>query len=185
MTAPRLLDADLLADFEAGLRAKGIDADALSPGLTDAEIDQIIEPWDLKLPDEVRVWWRWRNGGPPGNSLYLLPRRVMLDLEAAIQPHVQDVKSGRTEYADPKGAVQPVDWSPTVLVQCVSRGNVPAPIYAVHDPAAPAELVRASFGELVLTWLDLIERAVYATRPEGGRSDAQEYPPDVLALGVA
>ena len=59
------------------------------------------------------------------------------------------------------------------------------PVYVKHDPAAPAKCVLASFGELVLTWRDLIEQGVYATRPEGGWSETQEYPPDVLALGVA
>jgi len=185
MKTPRLLDSDLLAQFESALRAEGIDVDGLSPGLTDAEIDQIVEPWGLQLPDEVRAWWRWHNGGPPRKLLYLLPRRVMLDLPQAIELHVHDVRSGRSEYADPKGGVQPVDWSPAVFVPCGESGHVPAPVYVVHDPAAPSQLALPSFGELVLTWLDLIQRGAYASREGGGWNEAQTYPADVLALGVA
>ena len=127
MTPPRLLDADLLAEFEAALRAKGIDTDAMAPGLTDTQIDQIIEPWELQLPEEVRAWWRWRNGGPLGHSVYVLPHRVMPNLKEAIWSHVYDVESGREDYADPKGAVQPIDREPVVFVQCVASGNMPAP----------------------------------------------------------
>jgi hypothetical protein len=43
----------------------------------------------------------------------------------------------------------------------------------------------AAFGELVHTWLGFPDRGVYLSRPEGGWSDAQEYPPDVVSLGVA
>lgn len=184
MTPPRLLDGELLAQFESAVRAKGINLDTLTPGLTDIEIDRIVEPWGLQLPEEVRTWWRWHNGGPVGTSVYLLPHRAMLNLKEAIGSHVHHVELGRAEYADPKGGIQPVDWTPEIFVQCVTSGDVPAPVYVVHEPAAPSRLALASLGELVLTWIDYIERGVYASNPEGGWHDIQDYPADVLALGV-
>lgn len=182
---PRLLDAELLGRFESALRDCDVDVDDLTPGLTNAEIDRIVEPWGLQLPNEVRAWWRWRNGTAREKPVYLLPHRMMLNLSEAIWPHVDAVKLGRQEYADPEGAVQPVDWDPAIFVQCTASGNAPAPVYVVHDPAAPSRLVLASFGELVLTWIDLIERGIYARQPEGGWSDEQHYPDEIVELGLA
>ncbi len=38
----------------------------LQPGLTDVEIEQIMAPTGLTLPEEARAWWRWHNGVPDG-----------------------------------------------------------------------------------------------------------------------
>jgi len=185
MTAPRLLDAELLAQFESALRAAGVDVDRLTPGLTDAGIDAIVEPWGLQLPEEVRTWWRWHNGASPREYFPLLPHRQMLDLNEAVDRYAFVVRAGREAHIDPKGGIEPITESPAIFVQCLETGDVPAPVYVVDEPAAPSRLVLPSFGELVVNWMDFIDRGIYATRPEGGWSEEQHFPPDVLALGVA
>jgi len=185
MTVPRLLDAELLGQFESALRTAGVEVDRLAPGLTDEEIDAVAEPLGLEFPEEVRVWWRWHNGAPPRESIYLLPQRVMLRLKEAVGSYAYDVETGRAAYADPPGGIQPVSELPAIFVQCLASGNVPAPVYLVGDWAAPSRLVLPSFGELVVNWMDFIDRGIYATRPEGGWREEQNYPPDVLARGVA
>jgi len=70
-------------------------------------------------------------------------------------------------------------------VECRDSGDGPAPVYSQNDPAGDdPRLVLPSFGELVLTWIDYIERGIYATKPGGGWHDFQNYPSDVLQLGV-
>jgi len=60
---PTLLTTDLLDRFEARLRGAGAPiVDAWAPGLTDAQIDELVRPLGIDLPKEARVWWRWHNG---------------------------------------------------------------------------------------------------------------------------
>lgn len=32
------------------------------PGLTDAELDQVLAPLPFHVPEELREWWRWHDG---------------------------------------------------------------------------------------------------------------------------
>lgn len=88
MTLPRLLSPEILGDFEAQLRARRIGiVEAWAPGLTDAQIDKIIGPADLQLPEEARVWWRWHNGtrhGQAADRLAILPGRDLVGLQEAV-----------------------------------------------------------------------------------------------------
>ena len=59
MSAPALLDQALLDQFDARLRALGAAiVDAWAPGLTDDQIDALVCPIGIDLPEEARVWWR-------------------------------------------------------------------------------------------------------------------------------
>jgi hypothetical protein len=74
MTAelPRLLSFDLLEALKARWRTAGWPGvERLNPGLTDEEIDAATQPLGLRLPTEVRIWWRWHNGIsiPPGQPV--------------------------------------------------------------------------------------------------------------------
>ncbi len=61
----QILDHDLLRSLVDALRAQGAPvADRLSPGLTDARIDELTVPYGITLPEEARVWWRFSNGVP-------------------------------------------------------------------------------------------------------------------------
>jgi hypothetical protein len=183
-----LLDAELLERFESSLRAAGIPAvDGLMAGLTDWQIDEIVGPVGLQLPEEVRAWWRWRNGGPPRHYTPLLPFRQMTSLQIAVAEYTARLRPEAGFYGDPERCLQPVSELPAVFVQCVGSGDIPASIYTVNDWADAPKLVLASFGELVLTWIEYIERGIYAVGADGpwGWHDTQNYPPDVRALGIA
>lgn len=178
--APRLLNADVLERFEALLRAKRIGiVDAWAPGLTDAQIDEIVGPTDLQMPEEARAWWRWHNGrrdGHPPDHWEIVPSRDLIPLQIAV---------GDYQYiGTPGGLLIPVGEKPRIYVKCDEEGDVPAPIYC--DPSDEGlEPALASFGELVLTWIDYIERDVFAVGPEGGWAHPQPDPyADLRSLGV-
>lgn len=53
----------LLSELDRLWRGQGAAiADNALPGLTDDEIDALIDPLGLVLPEELRVWWRWHDG---------------------------------------------------------------------------------------------------------------------------
>ena len=53
----------LLQELESQWRREGAPvAGLLAPGLSDAQIDELVEPLGIVLPEELRVWWRWHNG---------------------------------------------------------------------------------------------------------------------------
>lgn len=103
-----------------------------------------------------------------------------MSLREAVDDYLNRVDSGLVE---PERSLCPVIDCPLIFVQCGSGGPVAAAVYRSYDYPDPPELVLASFGELVLTWISYVEN-VYAVDPQGGWADTQNYPPDVLDLGV-
>lgn len=90
MTTNNLVD--LLTALEEEWRRQGAPiADLLAPGLTDQDIDALVDPVGLRLPQELRVWWRWHDG----------------------LAHVPD--------AWPEGSIGPGDWHPMSLREAVDR----------------------------------------------------------------
>ena len=60
---PERLSIELLDELEQRWRAQDAPiADQLQPGLSHAAMDALVAPLGLRLPDEPRVWWSWRNG---------------------------------------------------------------------------------------------------------------------------
>jgi cell wall assembly regulator SMI1 len=52
-----------LRRLEAAWRRQGAPIlEHAAPGLTDAEIDDLMGPLDVELPEELRTWWRWHDG---------------------------------------------------------------------------------------------------------------------------
>src|SRR4051812_43288504 len=49
-------------------------ADALRPGLTDAEMDDLTAPLDLRLPPEARTLWGWHDGAELGLNVRWIGR---------------------------------------------------------------------------------------------------------------
>lgn len=178
---PRLLNADILGQFEALLRTKRIGiVDAWAPGLTDAQIDEITGPTDLQLPEEARAWWRWHNGTTSGHDAwdeFIAPGRDLWPLEIAVRDY--DYIGRRDQL------LQPVGDKPYIYVACRQAGDVPAPIYYDRYDDFQPDIALPSFGELVLTWIKYIETGIYATNPSGGWAPRPLAPPgDVLDRGV-
>ena len=177
----------MLKRFEATLRNLGVAVDDLLPGLTDDEIDALTEAEDLPLPDEVRAWWRWRNGYRPygSPSSELLPGRSMLSLQEAVKLKRSVPRNGDREVF----ALLPIEGPPHYAVQCSQSGPVAAKVYMKLDWAMPNERAIDSFGELVWTWICHLERGLWVPDPNGGWADDQRVweeglPDDVEALGI-
>ena len=187
---PIFLDQKLLGSFEARLRAAGaLIVDAWAPGLTDAEIDALLEPLGIDLPEEARVWWRWHNGFVPGSSQLsrqITPSRWLTALETAADLYA-DMRDPMRDAGDPEGLLSPVGEQPTVYVQCAGSKDAPGPVYSQSAWADRPRLVLPSIGELVMTWISYIDRGVFATNPDGTwiAGARPPHPPDVQELGVA
>jgi hypothetical protein len=64
MTIPSSVRAGC-EELLSAYRAKGVDpGPELSPGLTDAQIDELTKWFPARLPDELREPYRWHNGQP-------------------------------------------------------------------------------------------------------------------------
>lgn len=60
----------LLERLEEHWWRQGADiARALQGGLTDGEIDALMAPLGIRLPDELRIWWGWHNGTEPLDTI--------------------------------------------------------------------------------------------------------------------
>jgi hypothetical protein len=183
---PRLLDRELLDRFEGVLRAHRIGiVEAWAPGLSDDEIDELIAPTDLLLPDEVRAWWRWHNGvvtpDVPARSREILPDRDLRSLQDVLWTYDQRAGEGQRLLI--------VTGRPEIQVACSERGSVPAPVYwDRYDDFVRPEQAASSLGELVTVWMGYVERGVYASGPDGGWAADQPLlngpPADVLHRGL-
>ncbi|MEY2515694.1 MAG: hypothetical protein QOJ89_3052 [bacterium] len=181
-SGPRLLDVDLLDQFEAILRAHRIGiVEAWAPGLTDEQIDEAIAGTDLQLPDEVRTWWRHHNGlvsrDVRVDQIHLLPsNREPMSLQNAVACYRQRAAGDQLLLV--------VNGRPEIQVACCRRGEVRAPVYwDRYDDFVSPEIAARSLGELILVWMSYIERGVYAVDPDGGWAAGQPLlvkPPDYV-----
>lgn len=182
----RYLNDDLLAAFETRLRDRGATiTETWAPGLTDAEIDQLLLPVDIDLPEEARRWWRWHNGshGAKGQPDELLPGRDLYALHSVADIYA-DFRDPRNDAGEPEGLLAPVGEKPIIWFHCDGARDAPVPIYSQNDWTAPLRLVLPSIGELVTTWTDYLDRGIFQTNPDGTWAYRHDLPQDVLQLGV-
>lgn len=183
-----LLSSKLLSDFEARLRAEGLAAvQALAPGLTDQQIDTLTAPYGIDLPEEARVWWRWHNGSHAdvGHAQYFLPFRRIFTLEYALREYAED-RELPPEPGAPEPLLRPVGEKPVIHFCCAGARDAPVPVYGRLDWSSAPELRLPSIGELVVTWLDYIDRGIFVIKADGSWliDPDRRLPPDVLALGM-
>ena len=162
----QLLSPDILTRFESLLRSRNVKiVDAWAPGLSDAQIDDIIGPAGLQMPEEVRVWWRWHNGvrpGSPPDHWMIVPGRDLLRLQDAVDTYSY---VGRGD-----GLLKPFSEKPHIYVACRATGKVPAPVYYETYDFSP-HLALPSFGELILGWIRYIDSGGYPSGPDGWTND--------------
>jgi len=178
---PRVLDDELLDRFEARLRKEGAAiVDHWAPGLTDAQIDELLVPLGIDLPEEARRWWRWHDGAPP-DAPPISPGRAHLPLRDAADLYT----ALSDELYGLEGLLSPVSDMPMVYFHCGVSRDVPVPIYILSDWVADLELVLPSIGELVELWIGLIDRGVWKTDADGSWEwDHERLPPEVLEFGI-
>jgi hypothetical protein len=184
---PLFLDLELLERFDAELRALGSPiVDTWAPGLSDDQIDALLQPLGIDLPEEARVWWRWHNGArldaaPITRNLLGGGDPLPLELEAEV-------------YASEHGAMKqvwevekllgPIGGKPKIYFCCAGPREQPVPIYTQDDIEAPAEVL-PSIGELVLAWIELIQEGVWTPRADGGLDiHWGKVPADVRRMGI-
>jgi cell wall assembly regulator SMI1 len=79
-----------LARFEAALRTHAPNVlDQLRPGLTDEEIARIERAYRLRLTDELRALYRWRDGSPPDPLVEFIPGHRFRPLEEAAKERIE------------------------------------------------------------------------------------------------
>lgn len=184
---PVLLDDALLDRFEAALRGVGaVIVDHLAPGVDDARIDELLAPHGIDLPEEARVWWRWRNGvlpGTPRTFEQIAPSRDLRSLETVVYQYKQSwelmLDGGVVKMLEPFSA------KPVIFLDCKVPRDAPIPIHSLNDWTEDPRLVLPSFGELIATWIEYIDRGVFSTSTNGTWVwDHENVPRDVLELGV-
>lgn len=184
---PTLLDIDLLSRFEARLRALGaLIVENWAPGLTDAQIDELLRPVGIDLPEEARVWWRWHDGvrRDAPSPTEISPARP----HRALRLVLDEYSALREEMLELNGIdalLRPVGDKPLIYFACGGARDDPVPIYAQNDHTTRPRLVATSIGELVLVWISLIDRGVWATDEDGNWAwDHERVPQDVLDRGI-
>ncbi|HTE60224.1 MAG TPA: hypothetical protein VK631_07710, partial [Solirubrobacteraceae bacterium] len=58
---------------------------ARRPALSDEDMAQLTEPIGIRLPPELRLWWRWFNGATTPGRVPLTPALEVLSLEVALE----------------------------------------------------------------------------------------------------
>jgi hypothetical protein len=182
-----VLNSDILADFERALRS--VDAAitrAWQPGLDDDQIDALVQPLGLDLPDEARTWWRWHDGCPTGThpaEAELTPRRPLFDLVLTLDDF-ESFRGATLQLEGSDARLQPVGDQPWIFFACDGPRDAPVPIY-VGGHGEGHRLALPSIGELVLTWTRLIDEGGYTTDADGlWEWDFEKIPEDIRRIGV-
>ena len=86
---PAIVDGEMsesLRHFESVL-AEHVPAAlaALQAGLSEEQIDELSQDFGVRLSDEVKSLYRWRNGSPPDPHAQIIPGHRFVPLEEALQ----------------------------------------------------------------------------------------------------
>jgi hypothetical protein len=150
------LDDRILDEFLGALRSLGAPvAETLAPGLSDAGIDRLLAPLGIDLPEEARVWWRWRNGTDPAapDARIQFGDRHFLSLQENLADY-----DGFNLIFEPDGLsklLQPVDQKPYIVFDCRGPRDAPVPVLWTED-IGPLEPWAPSIGSLVLRWIETL-----------------------------
>lgn len=148
------------------------------------QIDELLLPAGIDLPEEARVWWRWHNGTRDDAPVIArdFARRQPLSLVVDAYEHQ---RATDVELYGLDGLLRPISEMPVIYFDCSGPRDAPVPIYSLNDWTDDARLALSSIGDLVLTWISLIDRGVWVTRPDGTWAwDHERIPQDVLQNGI-
>lgn len=162
-----LLNDRILDEFLGALRR--IDAPAagtLVPGLSDTEIDAVLEPLGIDLPEEARVWWRWRNGtdpsAPAGKTLF--GDRHFLSLQQNVE-YYEDLNAIWEDDGYTK-LLQPVDQKPYIFFDCRGLRDASVPVLWTED-IYPLEAFAPSIGSLIRRWIEVLNSGNITVADDG------------------
>jgi hypothetical protein len=133
--SPELL-RELLREWEAELRGVGFPIDRVTnPGVDPAITREAFRAAGLRAPEELQVWFAWRNGQPfqvPGLAGF----REMHDLENSLSrrldPDFWDPRWVRLAQADPGITMNTADVTPAPLLRATvfEIGTDPEPSHS-------------------------------------------------------
>lgn len=184
---PKLLDRLFATLDKAGFPG----GDLRYPGLSDDEMDELIEPLGLVLTDEARVWWRKHNGADsraeigPYISLRPLAEAV---IEAQRNRQLNErfhAEAGITTWND---ALLPLTYSDiSYCCACFPQRARVSPVW-ISDPKNDEDLLAptlSSMGELIEIWITALEEGIWVYLPEKGYAVITErYDPDRWPYGL-
>jgi hypothetical protein len=184
----QLLDDRLLDELTRALHSAGLSTETWAPGLSDHEIDALLQPHSLDLPEEARRWWRWHNGYKEGTSppwIGVTPNRPLLNLQQVLKLYAQTKDESRQIWGADRWLMVFVD-RPSIYFVCNGPHDAPVPIRTQEDIDDP-EPVLPSIGELVKTWTELLATTVLTTDADGKWKwewDFDKIPQHIRELGV-
>lgn len=156
-------------------------AQALRPGLSDEQIDELMAPTGLILPEEARVWWSWHNGVAleplPGlGALHFgLGGWDVLSLEQAVAEYWRN-RSLLGEPLEPEIAPEMYwhqNWFPLmsfdancVFFECPSALSTQMPLYMQDHVWEDFQTAQAtSLLEAMKFWLNVARGGYYRWDP--------------------
>jgi cell wall assembly regulator SMI1 len=186
---PPVLDDAGLAEYVERLRFLGVPVDALNePGLSDAEMDEMVAVIGLVLPGEARVLWRWHDGTPGDGRANPLGafRKRFLRLDEAIACHreyrevVLSVVEGNPDIRFAPSWLPMFGDQHPLVIDCAVGVDEPTPLRLIdlEDPDEP--FVRArSLGEAVQMWSNALDRGLWKwdAAKQGWEVDLSSLPP--------
>ena len=174
------LDADLLAQLERQLRDRGAAVvDALAPGLPDDQIDELLLPIGIDLPDEARCWWHWQNGTRRGAN-GTLGLRDLLDLDTVCENYERS-RGGWVEAFGLDGLLQGLGWTPHLYFDCSGARQDTVPVFGQSDFETP-EMIVGSMGDLVNIWLEMLDTGIWRVKHDGQMEVDRDHVPPTLQL---
>jgi cell wall assembly regulator SMI1 len=161
----------------------------LAPGLSDAEMDALVQPAGLAVPREARTWWGWHNGAHDsaivtsgGKGFSSLERCV--SLAAEMREIARDVASpyclSSHEAEEMARGVWNWEWLPLcedgvggmlVIEGKVDEPKAICPVWhrAIDDSTDQAAILAPSIGALVQQWTIAVQTATGSHSERGDR----------------
>ncbi len=174
---PPVLDAGMLTDYEARLKALGVPLDGLARGVASEEMATTLAPLGLTLPGEARVWWGRHNGSPGDyrSKPYAPPGEKFLSLSEAVETFneyrgivMELVEPDVPELANPDDRWHPA-WLPIrgpqlpLVVDCSVSKDAPTPLrfVSMEDSDGSRRIRARSLGEMVQWWMEAIDAGAW------------------------
>jgi hypothetical protein len=155
------------------------------PGLDDPEIDALLRPLDIELPEEAREWWRWHNGvrsdAPPIS--WSLWHRVPQTLQSTADLYAYERDDLKHLHGVEK-LLAPLTGRPWVFFDCRGPRDAPVPILTQLD-VTDIHRVLPSIESLVAEWIGLLRAGAWSIAADGTWTTNEERIPDRLTdIGI-
>jgi cell wall assembly regulator SMI1 len=190
-----LLSEELLLLFERRLREAGSPvARVLQPGLSDAELDVLAATLPVRLPEELRTWYRWHNGLDPsaadwtfalGNGRFLTSLQdSLLSYQTCLITWECEELADEFTYRPSWWPIAEFDNVDYVVADTAGEPGGPCPVHAIGlrvDKSPDWNPVRApSLGAMVRLWIQAIDDGWWRWDDDGRRIDTYQELPEHL-----